>query len=320
LSTPRSQITVGVDIGGTQVKLGIVRGRSILVEKGIPTRKLSRSPKYFVAALSREILDLVRQAKLKPVSVGVGIPGQVSFPEGMVQGCVNLKGWRRVPFKKQLESRLPWPVHLDNDVNVMTLGEWKFGAGLGADNLLCVTLGTGVGGGLVLQGQLHRGKRGAAGEIGHLSIDPAGRTCPCGGKGCLEQYIGSRQILAQARLGMAQGKGGQIKKLLDQNQGHFTHRLLDQAAARGDRLAQSIWAQAGERMGQVIALTINLLDIERVVVGGGIAKAGRWLFTPMRKSCRMHLMRDLKGVPILPAQLGVSAGLIGAGWLAQVKR
>ncbi len=173
-------VTLGIDIGGTPIKMGLVQETRILLEENIPTRLFS-TPTKMQEGLVRMVRSLIQKSNHPVRTVGIGIPGLVRYPDGIVHTCANLPGWRDVPLKKLLQRRLRVPVSIDNDVNLMTLAEWIYGAGRGVNNLVCMTLGTGVGGGLVLAGRLYRGTDGWAGEIGHIPCGETGPRCSSGG-------------------------------------------------------------------------------------------------------------------------------------------
>lgn len=308
---------VGVDVGGTGVKLGLIQGRRILVQESFLTAPYVSNPKALQEAVAGRVERLIRSRRVSVRGVGVGIPGLVETPEGVVRSCANLKGWSRVPLQANLRRRLGLRVRVDNDVNAMTLAEWTYGAGKGIRSLICLTLGTGVGGGLVLDGKLYRGKKGPSAEIGHLWIEPNGLRCSCGGRGCLERYVGNRAILRSVRTRMERGERTLLKGMIAGDWERLTPERIDQACEKGDRLARETWAQAGERIGLVLANLVNLLNPEKIVIGGGLSKAGKWLFDPIRRTVESRSMRALARIPIVPAGLGSSAGMIGAALLVE---
>ncbi len=306
-------IAIGIDVGGTLVKYGLVRGRRILRQGSFSTAPVCR-PRALEEAIAQVARSLLKECRTV-VGIGVGIPGLVDYPAGVVHSCANLPGWDRVPLRAALERRLRIPVRVDNDVNAMTLAEWRFGAGRGASHLICITLGTGVGGGLVLGGRLHRGWQGSAGEIGHMPLAEKGTACSCGGVACLERTVGNRQIIRWVQGQIRSGRRTQILKLADGDPRRITPELIDEACRRKDPLALETWRRVGNTLGLTLAGLANLLNPERIVVGGGISKAGRWLFEPMRQTMRRRAMQGPGKVSILPARLGSSAGLIGAALL-----
>ncbi len=313
-----SPCTIGIDIGGTWIKIGLVRKTRLLVQRALPTSPFS-TPEALQEGLKEAIQPLLRSVKGSVSGVGVGVPGLVQYPGGIVRSCANLPGWKEVPLKVLLQRRFRLPVRVDNDVNLMTLAEWKVGAGRGVENLVCITLGTGVGGGLVVEGRLIRGWKGSAGEIGHLPLGEKGPGCPCGGIACLERTVGNREILRWVRRQLAGGAKSRIPELIHHHWDQLQPEVIDRACELGDRLALQTWRRAGEKVGLALVSVVNLLNPEKIVVGGGIAKAGRWLLEPMRQTVQRRAMRDVAHVSIVPAQLGASAGLIGAALLAQEK-
>ena len=306
---------LGIDVGGTFTKVGLVQGPKVLFQTVYSTRPWSSSPSALQDGLVETIRPILRRHPVR--AVGIGIPGLVRYPQGIVDSCANLPGWTGIPLKANLLRRLRLPVEIDNDAHAMTLAEWRYGAGRGARNLLCLTLGTGVGGGLVLGGRLYRSDRGPAAEIGHLPLGEKGPACPCGGRACLERYVGNREIVRAVRRRLRAGEKSVIRQLVRGRLEQILPQTLDEACRRGDPLARETWRRAGERIGLILAGMVNLLCPERIVVGGGIARAGRWLFEPLRRTVRQRAMAGLGDIPIVPAKLGPSAGLVGAALLAQ---
>lgn len=306
---------VGVDVGGTLVKIGWVQGRRILAQESFPTSSYAASPRALEEAVAVRVERLIRDHREKIRGVGVGIPGLVDYPEGVVRHCANLKGWNRVPLKARLTRRLRRRVQVDNDVHAMTLAEWTYGAGRGAKNLVCMTLGTGVGGGLVLDGRLYRGRGGPSGEVGHLWVSAHGTRCPCGGRGCLERYVGNREILRSVQRRLERGEKSILRRMIGGRAERLTPLLIDRACEQGDRMARETWEEAGERIGLVLVHVVNLLNPEKIVIGGGLARAGRWLFDPIRRTVQARAMSGLGRVPIVPARFGSSAGIVGAALL-----
>ena len=309
--------TIGVDVGGTTIKLGLVQGAQILKRQILPTERFSSSPKKLEEGLIQAVRSLIREAGGKVSAVGIGIPGLVVYPQGVVQTCANLPGWEQIPLRAHLQRRLDLPILVDNDVNLMTLAEWRMGAGRGVRNLVCMTLGTGVGGGFVLNGVLYRSRLGPSAEIGHVAVGETGPRCSCGGRACLERYVGNRAILDFVRRRIAEGVPSRIPELAGYRLNRITPELIDEACAQGDRLARQTWEEAGRKIGLVLAKVVNLLSPDRIVIGGGLSMAGHWLFDPIRETVRARAMRQVAEVPIVPARLGSLAGLMGAALLAR---
>ena len=309
-----SSLTIGIDVGGTFIKSGVVREGRILIHTSVPTAQF-KTPAQLQNGLIRMALSLSEKTDGSIQGIGIGVPGLVRYPVGIVHSCANIRGWHDVPLKAILQRKLKWPVFIDNDANLMTLAEWVHGAGRGVDNLVCMTLGTGVGGGLILNGRLYRGSAGWAGEIGHMPVNETGPACACGGKACLERYVGNNDILKRVRRQLRSGVKSRLSDLI-QTEGSLTPPLIDRACELGDPLARKTWEKVGVTIGIVCAGVVNLLNPERIVIGGGISKAGRWIFEPLRKTVEQRAMRGLGSVEIVPAKLGSSAGMIGAALLA----
>ncbi len=310
---------LGVDVGGTFVKMGLVEGRRVISWRLFSTAEW-RSPLRMERGLAEAIRILTRGRRERLRGVGVGIPGLVRYPQGVVGSCANLPGWSGAPLQSRLRRRLGVPVCVDNDVHAVTLAEWRYGAGRGSRNLLCLTLGTGVGGGLVLGGHLYRSRFGYAAEIGHLPIGEEGPRCSCGGRACLERYVGNRDILREVHRRLQGGQKSLLRDLAGGRLSRITPELIDQACARGDRFARATWRRAGERIGLALVEVIHLVCPDRIVIGGGLARAGRWILDPVRRTVRARAMRGLPSIPIVPARLGSAAGVIGAALLVQEAR
>jgi glucokinase len=309
---------VGVDFGGTNIKCGLVDTRGRVRRSLVLSSKRFGRPAAFVDRVVSTVQELARAVGV-PVhrlrGVGVGAPGLVDVRRGIVHWLVNVPGWRNVPLARRLSARLGVPVFVDNDVNLVALGEWRWGAGRKATALVCLTLGTGLGGGLVFDGTLYRGASGAAGELGHISIDPHGPRCACGARGCLEAHVGSAAIIRLAR-GAAHGSRSPLGLLAAQARGRLTPELVARAARMGDAAAREVWVEVGRLLGQGLSGIVNLLNPDRIVIGGGVANA--WtLFAPsLRRTIRAHAM-DIPGrdARVVRAQLGNQAGIIGAAVL-----
>jgi len=299
---------VAVDLGGSWIRAGVVSGEGTV-------REVVRAPTPPAGpeAVADAIAALVRQlGPLPPGRVGVAVPGPLSPREGVVYEPPNLQGWRDVPLQRMLEERLGRAVVLENDANAAALGEWWKGAGAGSRHLVYVTVSTGVGGGLVLDGRLYRGASETAGEIGHVLVDPDGPVCSCGRPGHLEGVASGPAI---ARWVSERLREGQPSVLAGRES--LSAREVAEAAERGDRLAQEAFQRAGRYLGLAVAGVLNLLNPEVVVIGGGVARAGRWLFAPLMEAARQaSFQRPWRAVRILPAALADYAGLVGVARLA----
>lgn len=301
--------TVGIDLGGTSAKLGVCRGAKIIHRSApIPTgRDLPRED--LIEKLAAEIRVLqTMYPEIK--AVGLGVPGLVDYDNGFIYNLTNLQGWKEVPFRKIFEEKTGLPVAVDNDANAMAYAEFRYGAARGMKNVVAMTLGTGVGGGLILNGKMYRGHQFIAGEIGQLSIDYRGRMGVYGNYGAVEQYVGNNQIAQHAVLQYAQS--GNTHEAAD-----CTPRHIAEWAAAGDAVAIEIWQNIAEWLGTTLANIVWLLNPDAIVIGGGVAQAGSILMGPLEARLRQMLSSILfDELKILPAQFGNDAGIIGNAALA----
>jgi glucokinase len=299
----KNRTAIGIDFGGTTIKSAVVRGGQI-AERGEVIDTLKHDARSLNEALF-SVIEALRKLHPDVAGVGVGLPGFVDSVNGIVHHLTNVPGWDEVPLTRLIRERTGLPATIDNDVNAMTYGEWKYGAARGAQHAICITLGTGVGGGLILDGRLYRGAQLAAGEIGHASIDYRGKTGPYGNFGGLEEYVGNQQI-AQRAVETYSAAG--ITRTKEQ----CTPRELDVAAQGGDGIAKSIWEAVGDEVGAALASAVWVLNPDTIVVGGGVAKAGELVLDPIRRSVRSRTMELFhKNLRIVPAELGNDAGVIG---------
>ena len=297
---------IAVDLGGTNLKIAILDLKfNIRRKEVLSTRKFARK-EDLIAAIESGIRNIISYSALKQSSIlgiGLGLPGPVDSKKGIVHFFPNIPGWREVNLKNILEKRLSLPVYLDNDAKLMALAEYRLGQARHFKNVLCITLGTGVGGGIILEDKLYRGADNASGEIGHLPVNITGPRCNCGAVGCLESYVGNNRIKSQA------------KKVFFKS---ISLEELSVLAKNKNQKAIKIWQEAGEYLGVALAGVTNLLNLDAVVIGGGVANAGKILFDKIKKTVRIRAMSVQSArVKIFKASLGEDAGLIGAAILVK---
>lgn len=302
-------LAIGIDFGGTTIKIGVLF-RSNLIDSAPPigTQDFD-GPDSLIDAMARVIHEL-RERHPGIAAIGVGMPGFVDFEKGIVHNLTNVRGWVEIPLKKRLFEITQLPTVVENDANCMAYAEWKRGAGRGLKHLIAITMGTGVGGGLIVNGQMVRGARYGAGEIGQTSIDFQGRVGAYGNRGALEDYVGNNEIAADAR--NAYEAQGIYKNISD-----CSPAALATAATSGDPIALQVWDDVARKLATTVMNCCWLLNPEAIVIGGGVAKAGELLFAPLQK----HLFAQLSGpfkdhLNILPARFGSEAGMVGAATLA----
>ena len=304
-----SHTAIGIDFGGTSIKSAVVgEGRVLLRGEAIDTQRHD-SADSLIDAIVR-VIGTLREAHPNVAAIGVGLPGFVDSVNGIVHSLTNVAGWNEVPLRAMLSERTGLPAIIENDANAMAYGEWRFGAAVGAQHAVCITLGTGVGGALILDGKLYRGATLAAGEIGHMSIDYRGIRGPYGNFGGLEEYVGNVQIAERAvKLYAAAG----IPKTMDD----CTPLALDGAARAGDKIAHEMWETLGTEIGAALASVIWIVNPDTIVIGGGVAKAGDFLFDPIRRTITARTIKVFnEHLRVVPATLGNEAGIIGNAALA----
>jgi glucokinase len=310
-------LTCGIDVGGTKIAGGVVAEDGTVLEE---LRVVS--PATDAEAIEDAIASLVTQLRSRHeiAAVGVGAPGYVDRSRAIVMFTPNV-AWRDVALKSELESRIGLPVVVENDANSAAWGEFAFGAGHDIDDLLLVTVGTGVGGGVVLDGELYRGAFGVAAEIGHMRVVPDGILCGCGKRGCFEQYASGSALVREAR---AAARTGTVSaaNLVERAGGDvdmITGPLITEAAQDGDPFAVEQLAALGRWLGEGVASLAMILDPAVVVIGGGVSEAGELLMAPIRDAFSAELTgREHRPVlEIRKARLGNRAGMIGAADLAR---
>ncbi len=315
LKSGRRRLAVGVDFGGTGVKMGLVDASGALRDRyDFPTAEAATQ----AAWLDRVGLGIRRFGRhgRRLAGIGVGVPGFTDFRRGFIYNLTNVPGWTGVPLARILRRRFGLPAVVENDVNAMAVGECAHGAGRGFRQAVFATLGTGVGGGVVIDGQLYRGAWSMAGEIGHICIRMDGRRTP-EGRGGLETYVGNRQLVGYAVRALESGRRSLIRTLVRGRLEAVTPKIIAAAAARRDPLALEIFEFAADCLAAAFASITYLLQPEVIIVGGGVARSGRVLFDPLRRHLRERLHPHFaERIRVIPARLGERAGMIGSAALA----
>ncbi|KAB8167769.1 ROK family glucokinase [Streptomyces sp. 3MP-14] len=319
LSAPRVP-TVGIDIGGTKVMAGVVDADGTILERvRTETPDKSKSPKVVEDTIAELVLDLSDRHDVH--AVGVGAAGWVDADRATVLFAPHL-AWRNEPLREALAARLAVPIMVDNDANTAAWGEWRFGAGRGADHLVMITLGTGIGGGILEAGKVKRGAYGVAGEFGHMQVVPDGHRCPCGNRGCWEQYSSGNALVREARE-LAAADSPVAHHILDRVKGQIgdiTGPLITELAREGDPMCVELLQDIGRWLGVGIANLAAALDSARFVIGGGVSDADELLIGPAREAFRRQLTgRGYRPeATIVRAALGADAGMVGAADLARL--
>jgi glucokinase len=297
---------IGIDVGGTNIRAALVRNNKVIKRMRCSTMT-GLGPDRVVGQIKNTVVKLTG----RPGRIGIGIAGIIDSHRGIVRYSPNLKGWTDIKLGAALEKEFNVEVRILNDVNAICLGEWKFGAGKGYDNIFLFTLGTGVGGAAVCEGRLLFGANGFAGEFGHSVIKFDGKKCTCGQSGHLEGYVGARYIVARCRRKIKKQKSS-LRKYPD-----ITPRIIAREAKKGDMVAREIFKEIGYYIGIGISNIISLFDPEVIIVSGGISKAGKVLFDAIRQTADQRIMgARYRKYKIIPGKLGDDAGILGAAYFS----
>ena len=311
---------IGIDVGGTNVKIALVDNNGKIIYSNTVPTYAQMGYEYTLNNIKQAIKDLMKetQTTTKDIeAIGFDFPGQIDCKNGIVQLAPNIPGWVNVPIRQIIEDEFGIPTRIDNDVRCAALGELKFGAGKDCENFVCITVGTGIGSGLVINGKLVRGASNAAGEIGHIKLQMEnGPICGCGDTGCLEAFASGPSIVAMAHEYLKGGKSTKFREMAQD--GEITPYIVAKAAEAGDPVAKRIYEIIGHYIGMGLVSVINLLNPEKIIIGGGVAESGELLLEPIRKTVKERAMVIAgNSVEIVPAQLGNSAGVIGASLLIE---
>lgn len=301
--------SVGIDFGGTSVKLGVCRdGELLVLDTPIITADFN-GPAALITEMAARVAKL-REQFPEIAAIGVGVPGLVDFEHGFVHILTNVPGWKHVPLKAILSEKTGLPVVVENDANAMAYAEFRYGAARGLNNIVALTMGTGIGGGLILNGQMYRGSGCAAGEIGQMSIHLDGKSGHYGNLGALEKYTGNREIAEHAVQRYAEAH---VTKTLEE----CTPKKIADAAKAGDDIARQIWQEIADWLGTALSSIAWLLNPDAFVIGGGVAQAGDLIFDPLKRKVQSMLSTVVwERLQILPAKYSNEAGIIGNAALA----
>ncbi len=311
---------VGLDIGGTNMVVGLVpvEGGAAVGVRKLPTRSAAggedvvRRAVEAVEGSMEEVFRTEGGGRSQVAGIGIGAPGPLDRKTGVLLEAPNL-GWRNFPLRSLVSDGLGLPAEVDNDANCATYGEWWMGAGRGSTVLVGLTLGTGIGGGLVINGELHHGVSDAAGEFGHTTIDSTGRKCKCGNYGCLEAYASGPNIAARAVEGIEYGAESVLVELVEGDLEKITAATVYEGVVLGDPYAHEVMKETAKLLGVGVANLINALNPDVVVIAGGVTRAGDHLFVPLRKEVRRRAFRSaVDACRIVPAALPETAGVVGA--------
>ncbi|HEY0828374.1 MAG TPA: ROK family glucokinase [Bacilli bacterium] len=311
-----NNIYIGIDLGGTAIKVGICDEQGNLIHTYEGPTGADGGPETVIENMAQYVRHIVDQSKYTMddvAGIGAGLTGFMDIPEGFIKLSPNL-GWRDVPVKKILEAKLGKTVKIDNDANVAALGEAWAGAGAGIPNVVCYTIGTGVGGGIIIQGKIYQGFKGMAGELGHMHVVPdlEAIQCGCGQMGCLESVSSATGITRMANDAVERGD----RTTLSLIEGPLTTKHVFDEAKNGDEVALRIVNRAAFYIGKSMAAIAVIVNPQRFILGGGVSKAGEIFLKPIRETFKKYTPESAQeGVDIVLASLGNDAGIVGAAGL-----
>jgi glucokinase-like ROK family protein len=307
---------VGIELGATSMRVAVTDGRLQVLARDSSPIEIRRGPEAVLAdALDTTRKLLAAEGVEKPAGVGIGVPGPVDFQGGVPVSPPIMPGWDGYPVRDALSRELGTPVLLDNDVNVMALGEQHTGVARSASDFLFVKIGTGIGCGIVVGGHLYRGADGCAGDIGHIRIDANGPVCACGNHGCLEAFFGGAALARDATAAAQGGRSPVLAELLEED-GALTAESVGRALTRGDAAALALTREGGRRVGSVLANLVSFFNPGLIVIGGGVAGLGHSLLAEIRSSIyRQSLPLATGNLPVVLSELGGDSGVIGSARL-----
>jgi len=311
---------VGVDLGGTNIVSLLMTGKGEIVGRDTRPTLAKEGKDKALSQIVNSVKRILEESETKLgissksiIGLGIGSPGPLSIKKGLIHFAPNLAGWTNVPLVDILRDKLALPIFLENDANAAALGEWWRGAGKDVDNLVLLTLGTGIGGGIIIQGEVLHGAWDTAAEIGHMIIHEGGLVCGCGKKGCLEAYASATGVIKRTLAAIREGKKSILADAVKNRWENITCQLVYKAAEKGDSLSRWIVEETARYLGIGIASIVNVLNPEMVILSGGMIAAGALIFKPVRKYARENaLAAAIERVEIVPAALSGNSGAIGA--------
>jgi glucokinase len=325
---------IGVDLGGTNLRIAAIDDSGKTLDKITTSTEVARGRDFVIDEMCTAIQEIVTRLRSagQLAGIGIGVPGIIEMRTGMLRESPNLPGWDNYPVRDEIERRLHTTVVLENDANAAALGEKWTGAGATVDDMIMLTLGTGVGGGIVLEGKIWHGMTGMAGELGHINVEPDGHPCNCGSRGCVEQVASATAVKRMATEAVASGKAPQLEQALKQTK-EFSSKAVYDLAMSGDAPSKAIFDRVGNALGVVIADLINIFNVPMYVLAGGVASAWDAFAPAMMERVRKNSFVYRATAPaegnnsdkntgrvtvVRHAQLGSDAGLIGAARLPMI--
>lgn len=318
--TKTNKYAIGVDLGGTNIKIGIVSDKGKLIHSIITKTEAEDGPKKVISNIISGIKEVLNKNKFKIKGIGIGCPGVVNTKKGIVKSAPNLPDWKNIKLASIIKKEIGYDVYVENDANAAAIGELIFGAGKKLNSFVMVTLGTGVGGGIVFNKKIYRGDFGAAGEIGHISIDVEGPQCNCGSTGCIEAYLGNQYLKNNVKVELPHHPESKIWSLIENDLSRVSPRIIQKALELGDEYSLAVVVRMGKQLGAALTTISNIMDISTFIVGGGVAGFGKPLLDATRETICARVLLPMKDrIKVIPAKLKNEAGIKGASSLVFYK-
>ena len=314
---------IGIDLGGTNIKGAIFNAKFKTIRENSILTEASQGPDHVLSRIKEMIKDLINHAGVSLNSIrcmGLGIPGLLDPNRGLSIFSPNFPGWENIHIVDSMKNHFDFPVFIDNDVRVNLYGEWKYGVGIGYKNIVLITLGTGLGSGIVNDGKILYGTTFSAGEIGHMNMYRNGRPCRCGSSGCLGRYVSAIGMVNTFKEKLQVGRTSIVQNWINHKHDQVEAFMISEAYDQGDSLAIEVMHETGTLLGFGLANVINLLNPEIVIIGGGMSAAGDRLLKPVRDAINKHTLKlSRNACKVVQADLGSKAGMIGAAAYAYEK-
>jgi glucokinase len=315
----KNKYAIGVDLGGTAIKFGLVDQSGKIVKKLSLDSRANEGPEKVIEQIKNGI-ELFIKENSNIEGIGIGAPGSVVVKKGTVENPPNLPGWKSIHLGEIIQKKFNKKVFVENDANAAAICEMIFGTGRKLNNFIMITLGTGVGGGIIINRKIFRGEAGIAGELGHISINENGPKCNCGSNGCIEAYIGINYLIKKVKRDLHRKPKSLLNKLINKEKKKLTPKLIYDASKKGDKFALSVIEYVGNKLGVALASVVNIFDIPNIIIGGGVAGFGDVLFKSTRETLIERVLKSSKKrIKIKKAQLKNDAGIKGASALVFYK-
>ena len=314
------KIVIGIDVGGTTIKGAAVMENGVILDRFVFPTKKEEKPEVLFDTICEKIVEQMNAKHYEVEGIGIGIPGLINSKEGIVTSSANLPTWKNFNIVEYVSRKTKLPVLITNDANAAALGEAHFGSGKKYNNIVMITLGTGVGGGVIIDKKIYDGNEGKGAELGHMVVQVGGRECGCGRRGCLEAYASATGLVASTIEAMEKNPDSKLHEIAKEN-GKVDAKVAFLAEAKGDKVAKEVVEQYITYLGEGLLNFCNIFRPEAIIISGGVANEGENLFSKLRKYLKdnNYGYKEAPKVEILPSELGYDSGIIGAACLPLFK-